>query len=217
MRTGMLCGAVILSSLLQTSCIFTGLVASGIAATSDPRTELVERRGEFGGHYLGIEAVDGIEYFAFAVKGVLEGRDESEVFTLYIPDAEDQGRQDLGPFSKSVQPALARQTQREHLEDRPSVAVRFSAGSGSTGEEPKKKGERPSRLQMYVREDVYGMTLYYDLRGKRYYRPIKMGLPYVERSSFLTGIQKPLLFITIPVDIAISPVVIPLALLLSLF
>lgn len=45
---------MLLLSFLQTSCIFTGLVASGVAATADPRIELVDQRGEFEAHYLGL-------------------------------------------------------------------------------------------------------------------------------------------------------------------
>ena len=72
MRPNLLCVVMLLSCLLQTSCIFTGFVASGIAATSDPRTELVEQRGDFQARYLGVEALDGIEYFTFAVRGALQ-------------------------------------------------------------------------------------------------------------------------------------------------
>lgn len=42
-----------------------------------------------------------------------------------------------------------------------------------------------------------------------------MEFPYEERSGFLVGIQKSLLWITIRLDIAISPVVIPLAILFA--
>lgn len=98
---------------------------------------------------------------------MLSDRDENEVFTLFIPDTEDQGGQNLGPFTKEIQHALGRQTTRHDLADHPTADLHLLQGDGSSKRQLDKKSIRPSQLRLYLRDAAYGMNLHYDLRGKR--------------------------------------------------
>ncbi len=212
MRSPLLCSVLLLLCSLQTSCIFTSLVASGVAATADPRIELVERRGEFEAHYLGVEALDGVEHFAFAIPGLLEDREPDQVFTLYIPDSPATATKPTlrRLHNQEIAAAQVRQTLRADLADHPTVSVRVLAGTGSARKaEGEDAPERPTGIRLYTKDESYGVNLYYSLHGRQFVRPVSIVVPYEERSGFFTGLQKSLYFITIPLDIALSPVVIP--------